>query len=684
MRKTLINKVICFCLVISCFNLVSCEKKTSAINNGEWLKIIIDKLNIVDYTQKPYFINIDENNAYFIVVQKAVDWNILKQDSQIDLQKPLTREFVAYTLINLAHNDIETVQCKDANQSIYPDHLSKAVALGLFEVDKYDLVHPKQEVMEQEAKIYLDKMYDYINNYHLDTPKKTLVYQEGIVDLTDYIEEQKENVIILKENNLDLVIGDIISFNLLDEKCFKKINDIDDRKIYLTDCEFQDIFEESDLDLETEIDFNDATIETNGSIIANDYYEQASFDYRQNEIEIKGFKLSYQIDHDQLHLKVLKKTEHGFNIYAETNIYDMKHTVRFKHQKTNIEDAYFKLDYKSNEALGIKRLKYHDLFIKDISLNQTDLLNSYLAKFQNNNIIDEIIPLLTVKFPIPDVPTMYLKFQIQLHMYANGRMEISLQNQHCMGLEIKNNHPRFFNNHQRDIDFIVKGSLGFTTRLMAIVEICRFNILDLVLEGGIKASMQTTVHLYDDQNNLQSFASEIPLDYLNELAQENKGLHCCGDLKLNWVLDVIFNSNRSFMGKIGLGKTFNIINERNGQINPPNKTHLENWHFVDQCTYQQGKQNSEFALDQVKTDQITLNDYALVIKENSRKKIKILGLPEGYKTDDLVFESSDINVAIVSSKGFVSGKNHGNTIITIKTKDLKYEVKCNILISQKS
>ncbi len=83
-----------------------------------------------------------------------------------------------------------------------------------------------------------------------------------------------------------------------------------------------------------------------------------------------------------------------------------------------------------------------------------------------------------------------------------------------------------------------------------------------------------------------------------------------------------------------------------------------------------------------KVDSIILANESLNLSIFDEEKIVISLLPEGVKETDLIYESSDTNIATVSSSGVINALKDGQVTITIKTKDGKYSSKLEVLVTK--
>ena len=145
-----------------------------------------------------------------------------------------------------------------------------------------------------------------------------------------------------------------------------------------------------------------------------------------------------------------------------------------------------------------------------------------------------------------------------------------------------------------------------------------------------------------------------------------------------WVGDVQLNSSKTFLGKLGLSHTFNVLNSKNASLFGGSK-HFENWVAVDQCTRKKRVVLAE-SEDIVVSEKIQIDSYSKIVGIGDVVSIKVKGLPKGYKKDDLKYSIEDTTIASVSSSGDIKGIKEGATIVHISTKDDVYEIQCQILV----
>ena len=188
-----IKKIVVVFVLCMLITFVGCKKKvTDTITNGEWLTELTTQAGITSYQQdEPYFLNISSNSPYFTVVQSSVEWELLNPSKAFDPSAILTRETVAYTLMNLISRTHEgsSDSIKDLQDCSYPEQVKAAVASGLMSLDERQRFRPKEVISKEEAFGYLTQVIDIINNRKF-TDTKTTVQLKDDVQFTD--EEPKQ------------------------------------------------------------------------------------------------------------------------------------------------------------------------------------------------------------------------------------------------------------------------------------------------------------------------------------------------------------------------------------------------------------------------------------------------------------------------------------------------------------
>lgn len=701
-RKTLIILVL---IVSTC---TGCNKKIETITVGEWLLEISNKLNIKDYSREsPYFVNIDKSSIYYDSVQSLVEWGVIENNSKISVDEKLNKEFLAYTLTNLFSEDLNAVSIKDSYKSNYPKHVEKSVALGIMQLDSRGCFNPKEIIDKNEALIILDKISNIINQLTFEKSFYEYKWNEDLVLVKEKpLEYDKNNDIGYFNKDINLKKNDIVNFKDDDFEYIKKIEDIilqeDTLKATFIDPEIDELYSEINIQDSFEINFDNAIIEgisedlnESNEYESNEDFNSFEIDFDNAEIiklnnsnsynkkfELNDFKIKISTKGNSIDVNINKISKLGSEIYASASLYSVKPTFKWEKKDGVIKDGYFRLDFKTNSFLGLKREVYNNLYSDLSQISSKNFLSSVIGSFkEKNDNINTIIPICKINVPVPNIPGLTILMQLQIEIYASGRTELSLSNNHSIGMQIRNNKLRVISDHDYDVDFIIKASSNLLLGVYAGLNMTNISLVDIGLSGGLKTELKSTIHTYDDSGKVNTVKSDLPTDLLSDLSTGNENIKVCGDLSGFFVLDAIFNSNKTLANKIGLNHKFNIFNENNASIIPGKIKHLENWQFVEKCTVNDRYYALNNKID-LNTEKIIIDKYSKIITINNSETINILELPEEYGIIDIIFESEDSNIASVSNNGTILAKTIGATIITVKTKDNKYSSKCHVLVKE--
>lgn len=614
------------------FMLVTCTscKAEKPYLNSEYLNYLANKSGIDDS------LNIDNN---FQALEK---WNIVtKSDSNL-LNEPLTYAFLSKTICNLLEengNTIEILKTKGwiNNNDKESKNVSKEIAEKIV----------NEAVKEINNKHYENKFeYKYTNNVNLD--------------------------------NNDLDIGDIIYEQEINE--YKIIKNINNDNYEYGEAEFEDIYSYFDISGSYEVDFSESEIiplqdELDTSYKNNKYNLLASKNHVFNK---DGFRISYTINSSGIDIHVSKQVD-KVTIYTDASVNSVKPTFKWTYDKGDIKNCYFNVKMNTTASLGATIGKYGNYYVKFKDLDSSSFMSKIKSMIvPKSDEVEAIIPICQIKTPIPNVPMANINMTIGIKLYVPGRAEITLYNAHNMGFEIKNGSSRFYWEHDDDFDGILKASAKSAIALNIGIDATNFRLCDLELDAGLKGEMKSTIHLYDSDFNETTESSDIEYSTLEELSKENPYVKVCGDVSLYWMLDLICNTSKSVLRKMGFTKTFNILDDDNQVFG--NLHHIENGQFVKTCTRKNKVAIKNKSLNISSSNKIVLNTYAEVLLEGSSFNIEIVSLPDKYDICDIKYTSSDSSVAKVED-GTITALKSGSAKINVHTSDNKYNSYINILVS---
>ena len=567
----------------------------------------------------------------------------------------LTYGYLALTLNNLIENDDLGVRA-----------LKKR---GIIKRVKAD----DELVSEQDALDALNRAVGLINNKEIER-KKEVTYKEEYKEIRVY-ERDGNNL----KTSADLKYGDLVY--LEEDDCFVIVTGVHDGAYLTRLASFDEIFESLEISDDSELDLTKAIDETtyddSSLYVNNDCELLAGGDTRRFTKD--GFNVSYKITRSSIEARISKNVD-GLNFFYDISVSNLKPAYIWKFKTDNIENAYLKLDYKTVEEIGVSVGRYKDCYLdlKDLDTSSFMNLTSSMIKKKTDEVESEI-KICELKVPIEGVPTLFFNVEVLAKFYTSGKAEIVIANKSSKGFENRNGKVRFINENDRDVNLKVGGSSSAAVGLNFNLEAARTYLMDIEADLGIKAKVGTTLHLYDEEGNHDKVVVDGAYSSYEELAKENNDVKVCGDLSLNWMLKLRFNTPKTVLSRFGMSRDIELLNEKNQVFK--NKSHIENFVFVDKCTRKDRLKTNKNDLSPINADKILLNRYSKVIKIGEPYLIEIKALPGKYSLDDLEYSSKDTSVLTVNN-GVVYGAKKGASEVIVSTKDHKYSASINVLVSE--
>ncbi len=636
LNKKIINSLLVIFILLTC---VACKTITPYFN-ADYLNVLASRAGMGSGTNSEESLN------------DLISWGVIEKEKEIE--EYLDYEFLSYTINRLIENDDKSLDSlKDKN------FVKKSVK-------ENDLVS------EEIALEVIDKAVSLINNKTF-SPKYEYSEKEEVKKESDYILEND----YLKSDVL-YSVGDLIY--LENDGIYKKIKAINEDGYTLEDASFEEVMSEFNIEDSFEIDFEDSYD------ISGEVYDETSYvnndrnllSSKTKSFNSNGYRVSYNFKSSGINARISKNVD-GYNMFFDISISNIRPTYKWDYKDGKLNDAYFKVDYKTVEEIGVSigRYKNYYLDFKDVdSSSFINLANSVIKK--KDDEVAAVIKICEIKTPIPSMPSLYFNIELLAKVYISGKVEIVLSNKHTNGFEIKNGNLRLINDTTRDIDFKIGASAKTTLGINFNLEAIKFRLMDIEADAGIRASVSTTIHLYDKDGNKQSRTFDLAYSTVDELAKENDDVKVCGDISLHWLFEIRFNTSKTLLYKFGLWHKEEILDD-DAQVFG-NKTHIENFVLVDKCTRKDKYKKSDVVEQEYSVDKILLYKYSKVINLNEEYSIEIKSLPSGYSTNDLVYTSLDESVASVNN-GIVKALKRGSCEIKISTSDNLYSASINILVS---
>lgn len=590
--------------------------------------------------------NIDQS------ISELMAYKVIENDEYPDY---LTYAYLSLTLNNLIENDETGVKA-----------LKKK---GIIDSVKDDEALVKKE----DALKAIKNAVFIINNKEIER-KEEITYKEDIKTIDFY---KSDGEYLITDNQLN--IGDLVY--LEDDNCFKVISKIVDGKYLTREATFFEIYESIEISDDSELDLSKAIDLTS--------YEDDELYVNKNRTLLaslntkrftkKGFNVSYKITRNSINARISKNVD-GLNFFYDLSVSNIKPSYNWKFKDENVENAYFKLDYKTIEEIGVSIGRYKNCYLDLKDLDASSFMNA--AKSIVKDKSDEVeasIKICEIKVPLEGIPTMYFNFELLAKFYVSGKVELLIANKSSKGFEKRNGVIRFINDNDRDVDLKIGGSSSASVGLNFNLEAANTYLMDVETDFGIKGKVATTLHLYDEDNNQKILESDLAYSTYDDLSNLNENVKVCGDLSLYWMARLRFNTPRTLLSKFGMSKDIELLNEKDQLFG--NKSHIENFVFVAKCTRNDRLKTSGNNSEPINVDKILLNKYSKVIKVNETYEIEIRKLPENYNLSDLEFSCKSEGIVSVN-KGIVYGIKNGACEVVIATKDHKYSSSINILVSE--
>ncbi len=639
-----LNKCIIKILLVAIVLVTCCScKRIETYSKREYLSLLASKTGLSD--------NEDYLNDLLL-------WGVVENDELENLDEDLDYDFLSLTFARL-------LDIKDN----YLEYL-KEIKWTKQNKKENDLVDRKI------ADELIDKLVNKINNQHFER-----VYEyktkEGIKEDDEYYAYDGRSLISYSDHKE----GDILYLKEDDE--YKRIINKQESFYILEDVELSDVYEDLNIANSSDLDFDKAIIipgqelENDDSSYINPTKELLASNLSQ-VFHIDGFRVSYNVSGNGISAHISKNIK-GVNTFFDVSVSDVKTDYKWDYEDGKLKEAYFKVAYQSTCELGVSIGRYKNYYLDFKDYDGDTFLNSLKSVVkEKDDELEASIRICEIKVPVAGVTSVYLNMELLIKIYISGKAEVVLTNRDVRGFEIKNGKLRLINDSDKDLDFIIGASAKTALGLNFNLEALNIRLMDIELDGGIRAEVKTTLHLYDEDGNDTSRQIDLPYAAIDEIAKENENVKVCGDLSLSWILDISLNTSKSLLYKFGLSYKKNILDKDNQLFG--NMTHIENGVFIKNCTRKNRFSTSQKNIDEIDVEKILLEKYAIVIKINEKYNIPIKALPDGYKTNDLIFKSSDTGVASIEN-GVIVGKNMGACQVDISTKDNKYHASINVLVS---
>lgn len=217
-RRRFISLCMAMVLLLGmCTHLTGCGSKETqenevseaALTKAEWITGLASAFGMTEYTTtEPFFTDMDETSEIFAFVQSSAEWGLFEETGiAFEPDVAATRDFVVKTALIAA----DVVKATDEEGTLsYEDCITYAVTEGLIIGDEETYL--AEAVDPEEAQRILDWAVEAFSNQEIEE-YETIVFQDGVVDLTSYTEEVStvENITTVAASvGITLQVGDTI------------------------------------------------------------------------------------------------------------------------------------------------------------------------------------------------------------------------------------------------------------------------------------------------------------------------------------------------------------------------------------------------------------------------------------------------------------------------------------------
>lgn len=667
---------------------------STAFTLGEWIQEVVEKTGIAkESSSVPYFDAIDEESECFASVQAAVEYGILDEKVHFEEDIPLTREWLAYTVARFALPSDQT--CKgsihDLSDCAFPKETETAVSIGLMEMDKSGCFHPKKKVSQKEAEEVLQKAIE-VADHRIIAENRTDIQMkdEGQTETVSALTDDRMNLILTMNENRSFSEGSILKWKdpVTGENRIGRIRKIVTEEgtthIHYDELDLLEESESMHLSGSVDLDFLQCElIDGNGEIIRQAQWEEISamsYYAFSKSYDLAGYRVTISAGASGLKASVRKTLVSGTVASADIRLSNVHCDYEWLSEEKNLKDVYFKVCFDSEENAGVKTASYSKKIADFARMKPDDFLGSIRNMFVDSSDAEvKTLTLAEVRMPIPGSPLMNVSMRIDMTVYLSGKIELTLRQANTLGCEIRNGHMRMIRSVTPKVSSEILASSKLLGAVRVGVNLSGMKLCDMGIQAGAEASVKPVLHLFDEKGKKKSESVTGPLDAIDELAYENENVLVCADYTGNLIGQVQMNSSSTILGKLGLSGTYSLFSSGNANLIPEGYRHMENMQFVKECTRKDRSTDITYDSLQV-SDQIRLERYALAISTGGYRTIRVTGLPEGYVLENLIYESNDPEIAIVSSGGRITGKKPGSTEIAVTTDDGKYSICLSVLI----
>lgn len=404
----------------------------------------------------------------------------------------------------------------------------------------------------------------------------------------------------------------------------------------------------------------------------------------KGSFDIDGYKVKFKTTSTSIDATITKKDDKGTTFTYEAGIKGVSIDYDYDVHFLGKDDAYFRMDWTTYNKVRLEHKKAKTLYGDLSNVEPQNFLNSFKSIWSPTvDDAEMVIPIAEVRVPVPSAPVVNARMTLDLTFQVDGKIELSLSNAHSVGYDNRGGQHMLINESSPSFESVIQANASAVAGLSAGLDIGTSKVADVRLEAGVGITAEASVHSYDRKNNHKVEKTSLPPDVTTEMAEGNGNVFVCTDISAYWIGNVILNSKDTWLGRLGMSYTKNL-GGKDHPIAGKSHLHYENWEAVPKCTRGDRDQVGE-SLEQVETDSISIDRYALMGIPGQTRRIQVTSLPEGISSNGIEFVSSDPSVASVGPDGTIQMKKEGTAVITVRTKEKdakgrQYSVQCTVSV----
>ena len=394
----------------------------------------------------------------------------------------------------------------------------------------------------------------------------------------------------------------------------------------------------------------------------------------------------------------------------------------------SLDSAYAKLNYTVKDTTGVsfsgkkEGALFYDQRTKPTLSNilssekrtKPTLSNILSSEIRSSAAAKGAKTITICSFPIVNGGVGRIDVDIKAKISVTGSVELIVTTHNSNGIEYKNGNIRYIKQKSCDTDLNIKAKIEATLYAGVSIKALKMNLLGVGFEGGIGVEFKTIAHLVNsdnveiDQLSIDGNGEyiEATISSIENITYDEDGktytahIDLCGEITTYFILkfkvdddcalaDIINGKAKKSGGVINL--EIEIFGKSNAKIDAL-CTHIEDWTFMDECTrkYDSTKSDeTEQENDTTATDEnnvqngeaLDIDTYFHSLLIGNTASLSITQLPDGYEESDVLFSSSNINVATVDSNGKITAIGEGTAEIIVYIEGTDYQIKCSVVVS---